>query len=147
MSKLFFCNLIGVLVASASMAGAPENINLEAHLDRPAPIYAVGDHLNLSVQASRNSILSVILVDSAGEILRVAPKRPGQNLRLEKGKVVTLPFTVTPPVGHYELRIVATDASSNRTTRGIETADARLSDRDLREDKTLSFEVMDPRRP
>ena len=139
--------LAATLAIASAAAQEGEAIGLSARLDRPAPVYAVGDGLVLTVVTRRDAALRIWLRDPAGKLSRLYPSSPtGEPLGLQAGKPLRIPargsLRVTPPEGRYELLLTAEAAASDRS---LTSADSRLAGRSAREQRTLAFRVEDAR--
>jgi hypothetical protein len=77
---------------------------------------------------------------------QLLPAKGGAKLYVSAGQPAHVPIDggmlVAPPTGHYELRVTARP-DVGVGFKSISHADARLPDRDLREDRSVFFEVED----
>ncbi|MDG2528919.1 hypothetical protein [Caulobacter endophyticus] len=141
---LLAVGLVPALVGGPAHAGAGDAIGLTVSLDRHAPVYAFDDRLSLTIEAQRDAVVTIWLLDPSDQLSRLTAE--DQKLVVKGGVPLRYPsakgFRVEPPAGRYELRVTA--EADTGGGRGLGDATARLPGRDVREQKTLRFQVESP---
>lgn len=118
-------------------------IGLRASLDRPEPVYALGERLGLTITAAREASIEIWELDAGGKLNKILPAR-GETLLVGPGRPLKLPmpgqnFAVGPPLGVTELHIIARTGILDRS---VDAADARLAGRAQRQDLKLRYTIV-----
>jgi hypothetical protein len=123
----------------------------QVSLDRPAPIYAVNDHLVLTIVAASNVELEIWEVSATGAVNKIVPgEANAQPLRLGAGQTLHFPpgggrLRIEGPAGPYQLKVVARAVEAN--TRSLGSAGARLAGAQVRDEWQVHYKVVDPAAP
>jgi hypothetical protein len=134
----------GLAVGSQRQEASGEALGLRATLDRPQPVYAIGEQLTLTISINREATIELWELDAHGSLTKLLPAT-GQTLSVGPGRPLKLPargqsFDVGGPAGVNELHVIARAALPTRT-RDL-GADRSLARNDLRQEVRLCYTVV-----
>lgn len=123
--------------------GSPRPLGLRAQLDRPDPVYAVGEPLGLLIVTDREATIEIWDLSPGGSLTRLLPNLP---LSAGPGRPLRLPmrgqrFEVGDSPGVSELHVIARSATPERAAV---QADARRPGSDRRQEVRLRYRVVIP---
>lgn len=135
--------IVGLLVLLPGLASAADKpLALRVELDRPAPIYAPGEAVAVTISTARDATVDIWMIDEAGRqtpVVRSASVRADAPTR----------FAVVDrkhggALGLNEIQVIARGVSSapQPETRSLTDASSRLAGRANREEVRVVFQVV-----